>query len=93
MTTSQWDESPESRSGFPVWRCPPKGHVNDMLRAACKQCGAHRPCEHWDGERHCGAVPVHMYICGPRCNPHAPGALRTFRETSPNRTETEREAA
>lgn len=87
MNAGRVEASPTGRSGFPVWLCPPDKHPNDMLRAVCKKCGAHRPCEHWDGERHCGAIPVHMYICGPRCDPHAPGALRTSRETSPNRME------
>jgi len=78
---------PTGRSGFPVWRCPPSEHVNDMLRAECKSCGAHRPCEYSDGERRCGATPVHMYTNGPRCDPHAPGARKTSRETSPTRME------
>ena len=28
-----------------------------------------------------------MYTCGPRCDPHSPGAIRTSRETSPTRME------
>jgi hypothetical protein len=66
-----------------MWYCPPNGHANDTLRATCKWCGAHRPCEHWDGKRRCGDTPTHMYTNGPRCDPHSPAALRTSRETSP----------
>jgi hypothetical protein len=75
---------PTGRSGFPVWRCPSEvcGHPNDMLRGTCRKCGAYRPCEHFDGDAHCGDTPTHMFICGARCDPHAPGARKTSRETS-----------
>lgn len=56
-----------ARDALGTWPCPPAGHVNDGMRHTCRDCGAHRPCEHWDGTRHCGAVPVHMYPDGPRC--------------------------
>ena len=79
---------PTGRSGFPVWRCPQGcGHANDMLRGTCRACGAYRPCEHWDGERHCGVVPTHMYISGSRCDPHSPRALKASRETPQIRKE------
>jgi hypothetical protein len=60
------------RPGFPVWRCPECQSPNDMLRAICRHCTAHRPCEHYDGTRHCGATPVRMYLTGPLCAAHAP---------------------
>ena len=59
-----------ANTAFVIWRCPPNGHVNDQMRHVCRDCGAHRPCEHWDGARHCGAAPVHMYNDGPRCAEH-----------------------
>jgi hypothetical protein len=74
-----------TRSGFPVWRCPPNGHPNDLLRAECRKCGAHRPCEFFDQAlgRRCGVVPVRMFREGPLCGAHEPGARKTSRETSP----------
>jgi hypothetical protein len=63
---------PPARSGFPVWRCPDCELPNDMLRATCRGCEAHRPCEHYNGVRHCGKTPVRMYPNGPKCDPHKP---------------------
>lgn len=60
------------RTGFPIWRCTNCATINDKLRATCRTCGAHRPCEHHNGKRHCGQTPVRMYLHGPRCDNHRP---------------------
>jgi hypothetical protein len=67
------ETSPSDRTGFPVWHCP-REHANDLLRAKCRTCGAHRPCGQWLSAlgRHCGDTPVHMFPAGPLCEKHEP---------------------
>ena len=39
-----------------------------MLRAVCRECGEHRPCEHWRDGKLCCRTPVSMYSDGPKCH-------------------------
>jgi hypothetical protein len=55
---------------------PPQPHYDPSKCAALKDRN--------DPKVRCGET-ARMYPCGPRCDGHAPGALRTSRETSPTR--------
>lgn len=67
------------RQGFPVWRCA-NGHVNDMLRGGCHECGESRPCQN------CGGRPARLYPNGmwcDRCPVVAPDGFRASQDVSP----------